>query len=44
MTGNEIGDEGAKAMSDGLKDNTVLTSLNLRGEEKDRKDNNKKRE
>jgi hypothetical protein len=27
--GNEIGDEGAKALSDALKDNTTLTSLSL---------------
>ena len=33
MTGNEIGDEGAKAMSEMLKVNTTLTSLNLEGAE-----------
>ena len=33
MTGNEIGVEGAKAMSGALKVNSTLTSLNLRGEE-----------
>ena len=29
MTDNEIGDEGAEAMSEMLKVNTTLTSLNL---------------
>ena len=33
MTDNEIGDEGAKAMSEMLKLNTTLTSLNLWSEE-----------
>ena len=33
MTGNEIGYEGAKSMSEMLKKNTTLTSLTLRGEE-----------
>ena len=33
MTDNGIGDEGAKAMSEMLKVNTTLTSLNLEGEE-----------
>ena len=33
MTGNGIGVEGAKAMSEMLKVNTALTSLNLRCEE-----------
>ena len=33
MTGNNIGDEGAKSMSEMLKSKTTLTSLNLRGEE-----------
>ena len=32
MTGNEIGVEGAKAMSEMLKVNTTLTSLFLIGE------------
>jgi hypothetical protein len=27
--GNEIGDEGAKAVGDALKDSTTLTSLSL---------------
>ena len=35
MTGNEIGDEGAKALSEMMKKNTTLTKLNLRCEEKD---------
>ena len=40
MTGNGIGDEGAKAMSEMVKVNTTLTTLNLRGEEerKERKE------
>ena len=33
MTGNEIGVEGAKSMSEALKSNTTLTSLNLCSEE-----------
>ena len=33
MTGNNIGVEGAKSMSEMLKSNTTLTSLNLYGEE-----------
>ena len=32
MTGNGIGDEGAKALSEGLKVNTTLTELLLGGE------------
>ena len=34
---NEIGDEGAKAISESLKINTSLTELNLYGDEKIRK-------
>ena len=44
MTGNEIGVEGAKAMSEMLKENKTLTSLDLRGEEEERKKQRKKRE
>ena len=33
MTDNKIGDEGAKAMSEMLKENTALTTLDLTGEE-----------
>ena len=33
MTGNEIGDEGANALSEMLKVNTTLTSLDLNSEE-----------
>ena len=40
--GNEIGDEGAKAISESLKINTSLTSLDLRCDEKIR--NEKKKE
>ena len=45
MTGNAIGDEGAKALSEVLK-NTTLTSLNLRGEEEEKngKEKEKKNE
>ena len=35
MTGNGIKDEGAKAMSEVLKANTTLTSLNLDCEEEE---------
>ena len=44
MTGNKIGDEGAKSMSEMLKSNTTLTSLNLYGEEegKTKKEKRKK--
>ena len=44
MTGNGIGDEGAEAMSEMLKVNTTLTSLNLGCEEEERKEKRKKRE
>ena len=37
MTGNEIGVEGAKAMSEMLKVNTTLTSLILMSEEEERR-------
>ena len=37
MTGNEIGVEGAKAMSEMMKANTTLTSLDLRSEENKKK-------
>ena len=33
MTDNKIGDEGAKSMSEMIRVNTTLTSLNLCGEE-----------
>ena len=33
MSGNRIGDEGAKLMSETLKKNTTLTSLDLSGKE-----------
>ena len=36
MTDNEIGVEGAKAMSETLKTNTTLTSLDLRSEEEEK--------
>ena len=43
MTVNEIGVEGAKAMSEMLKVNTTLTSLDLSCEEEERKETIKKR-
>ena len=33
MTGNDIGDEGAKSMSEMLKVNSTLTTLDMSGEE-----------
>ena len=36
MTDNDIGNEGAKSMSEALKSNTTLTSLNLWSEEEER--------
>ena len=33
MAGKNIGDEGAKGLSEGLKVNNTLTSLNLESEE-----------
>ena len=33
-TDNQIGDEGAKAISEALKINTTLTSLNLKSDDK----------
>ena len=46
MTDNGIGDEGAKVLSEMLKVNTTLTSLNLRGEEemKEKEEKEKKEE
>ena len=43
MTGNWIGVEGAKAMSEMLKVNTTLTSLDLGGEE-ERKEKRERKE
>ena len=41
MTVNEISDEGTKALSDALKVNTTVTSLNLKcEEERKRKEKN----
>ena len=40
MTGNDIGAEGAKTISEVLKVNTTLKELNMRGDE----ERNKKRE
>ena len=44
MTGNYIGDEGAKVMSEMLKVNTTLTSLDMEGEKEERRKKRKKRE
>ena len=46
MTDNEIGAEGAKAMSEMLKVNSTLTTLNLWSEEErnERKETEKKEE
>ena len=46
MTGNRIGNEGAKAMSEMMKVNSTLTELNLDGEEerKEREEKEKKEE
>ena len=41
MTGNRIGKEGAKSMSEMLKVNSTLKTLNLSGDEK-RKEREKK--
>ena len=43
MTGNGIGDEGAKAMSEMLKVNTTLTTLGLSSKEKRGKKKRKER-
>ena len=37
MTDNQIGDEGAKAVSEMMKANTTLTSLDLSSEEERKK-------
>ena len=44
MTANRIGDEGAKAMSEMLKVNTTLTTLDLWREEERKREKRKKRE
>ena len=44
MTGNGIGDEGAKTLSEMLKVNTTLKSLFLGSDEEERKERKKKRE
>ena len=43
MTVNKIGDEGAKALSEMLKVNTTVTSLDLGGEEEERSEKRKKK-
>ena len=43
MTDNKIGDEGAKALSEMMKVNTTLTSLNLCGEEERRKERERRK-
>ena len=41
-TGNQIGVEGARALSDALKTNTTLTVLGLGGEQQDTRKHNKR--
>ena len=43
MTGNQIGDEGAKAISELLKTNTSLNDLNVGSLEETEKESEKKR-
>ena len=43
MTGNGIGVEGAKSMSEMLKVNTTLTSLDLGSEEERKREKERKR-
>ena len=43
MTGNNIGVEGAKSMSEMLMTNTTLTSLDLSGEEEGKTEKEKER-
>ena len=43
MTGNDIGDEGAIALCDGLKVNTTLISLDLRCEEDEKRNRKAKK-
>ena len=43
MTDNEIGDEGAKAMSEMMKVNTTLTTLDLSCEEERKKREKRKK-
>ena len=42
MTDNGIGDEGAKSMSEALKSNTTLTSLDLESEEEREREREKR--
>ena len=44
MTGNKIGYEGTKTMSEALKVNTTLTYLDLDGEEERKKGEKRKKE
>ena len=44
MTGNGIGDEGAKSMSEAMKSNTTLTSLDLESEEEREREREKRKE
>ena len=43
-TANKIGDSGAMKISEALMTNTTLTTLYLRGDDKDRKWKNKRKE
>ena len=40
--GNEIGDEGARALGDALKTNTTLTELHLNSEQQNHKERNER--
>ena len=41
-TGNDIGAEGARMISEALKSNSTLTELDLRGDEKNDKERKKR--
>ena len=43
MTGNGIGNEGAKSLSEMLMTNTTLASLNLGGEEEKRRERERRK-
>ena len=43
MTGNEIGDEGAKSLCETLQVNSTLTSLEVECEEDEKKEEGKKK-
>ena len=43
-TGNHIGDEGARMLSESLKTNTTLTTLGLGGDQNEVKENDREEE